>query len=107
MQRLGRIPLMMRAAATVLSVVLLAGCAVHTRTAPEPGSDDTVGADGSNVWYVPGRALVCAGAGLLSVVTLTVTFGQEYETASEIMHGGCSGPWFSSPQEIRDAGVAR
>jgi len=94
---------MMRILSVVLMVVLVTGCAVHSRTAPQVEADDTRGADAANVWYVPGRALVCAGAGLLAGVTLTVTFGQEYETASEIMHGGCSGPWFSSPQDIRNA----
>ena len=94
---------MMRSLSAVLMVLLLAGCAMHTRTQPQPEADDRIGADVANVWYVPGRAMVCAGAALLSVVTMTMTFGQEYETASEIMHGGCSGPWLASPQEIRDA----
>jgi hypothetical protein len=24
---------------------------------------------------------------------MTITFGNAYESASELMHGGCSGPW--------------
>jgi hypothetical protein len=94
---------MRRTLSVVLMAVLVAGCAAHLKTDPRPTTDDGIGASGADVWYVPGRALVCAGAAALSVVTMTVTFGQEYETASEIMHGGCSGPWLVRPQEIRDA----
>jgi hypothetical protein len=94
---------MMRILSVVLIGVLAAGCAAHVATKPQPAVDDAVGASMADVWYVPGRALACVGAAALSVVTMTVTFGQEYETASEIMHGGCSGPWLVRPQEIRDA----
>jgi hypothetical protein len=93
----------MRPLSVLLVMVFLAGCAAHVATKPQPELDDGVGASVADVWYVPGRALVCVGAAALSVVTMTVTFGQEYETASEIMHGGCSGPWLVRPQEIRDA----
>jgi hypothetical protein len=94
---------MVRTLSVVLIMILVAGCAAHVVTRPQPETDDRVGASAADVWYVPGRALVCVGAAALSVVTMTVTFGQEYETASEIMHGGCSGPWLVRPQEIRDA----
>jgi len=94
---------MMRTLSVVLVMILVTGCAAHVATQPQPGLDDGIGASAADVWYVPGRALACAGAAALSVVTMTVTFGQEYETASEIMHGGCSGPWLVRPQEIRDA----
>ena len=94
---------MMRSLSAVLMVVLLTGCAMHTRTQPQAEGDDRTGADVANVWHVPGRALTCAGAAALSIITMTLTFGNEYETASEIMHGGCSGPWLVRAQEIRDA----
>ena len=94
---------MKRILSVVLVSVLVAGCAVHTASDRQPGPDDESGTVAADVWYVPGKALVCGGAALLSFVTLGMTFGLEYEAASEIMHGGCSGPWFASPQEVRDA----
>jgi len=94
---------MIRALSLVLVVVLAAGCAAHVSSRPEAGSDDQVGADAVNIWYVPGRALGCAASAIMSFITLTVTFGQEYETVSEIMHGGCSGPWSVPAQEVRNA----
>lgn len=98
---------MVRLLSAALIVVLAAGCAVHTRSDPQPRplSDDRSGAVLADIWHVPGRAMACAGAAALSIVTMTVTFGYEYETASQIMHGGCSGPWLASPREIRDAGA--
>jgi hypothetical protein len=87
--------------------VLLTGCAAHKLSDPQPRAlaDDRSGAVLADIWHVPGRAMACAGAAALSVVTMTVTFGYEYETASQLMHGGCSGPWLASPREIRDAGA--
>jgi hypothetical protein len=98
---------MIRMLSVVLIAVLLTGCAAHVRSDPQPRplADDRSGAVLADIWHVPGRAATCAGAAVLSIVTMTVTFGYEYETASQIMHGGCGGPWLASPQAIRDAGV--
>ncbi len=95
---------MKRPLATLLIVLCLAGCAVHTSSVPGPAAEDRLGAGVADAWYVPGKALACGGAALLSAVTMTVTFGLEYETASQIMHGGCSGPWLASPQVVRNGG---
>jgi hypothetical protein len=95
---------MARLMSAVLAIVMLSGCAAHVATQPQPLADDRLGAGVADAWYVPGKALACGGAALLSAVTMTVTFGLEYETASQIMHGGCSGPWVASPQVVRDGG---
>jgi hypothetical protein len=95
---------MKRTSTALLLALLLTGCAVHTTARPQPEADDDTGATVASVWTVPGRALVCGGAAVLSAVTMTVTFGLEYETASQIMHGGCSGPWVASPQIVRAGG---
>ena len=93
---------MVRLLSMVLLTVLLTGCAAHVASQPQPLEDDYRGTTVANFWYVPGKAIVCGGAAVLSAVTMTATFGLEYETASQIMHGGCSGPWFASPQRVRD-----
>jgi len=57
----------------------------------------------ANVWYTPGRALLCAGTAIIAGTVMTVTVGQSYESASELMHGGCSGPWIVRPADVRQA----
>jgi hypothetical protein len=91
----------------MLLTALVAGCATHRPPMTADGralsADDEAGSVVTNFWYVPGRALVCGGAGILSGVVLTMTLGQSYEDASQIMHGGCSGPWIVRASDIRQA----
>ena len=96
---------------SVVSLVLLgavlAGCAAHRPPAVAdgrvPGSDDEAGSVAANIVYVPGRGLVCGGSGLLAGVAMLITLGQAYDAASELLHGGCSGPWLLGPSDIRQA----
>jgi hypothetical protein len=91
----------------VLIATLVSGCAIHASPvrddARTPGPDDQVGADAANLWYVPGRAFLCGVGATISALVMTVTFGQGYDSASEIMHGGCSGPWVLHSSDIRQA----
>jgi hypothetical protein len=91
----------------MLLTALVAGCATHrppvAADGRAPAADDEAGSVVTNFWYVPGRALVCGGAGIVSGVVLTMTLGQSYEDASQIMHGGCSGPWIVRASDIRQA----
>jgi hypothetical protein len=45
------------------------------------------------VFYVPGKALTCAGSAVLWVVTLGVSFGTLYEDATQVVASGCGGKW--------------
>ena len=89
----------------LLIAVLATGCAARFEPRPEPnvygeGAGSRAGAVAANIWYVPGRALTCGGAAILAGVVLTVTFGYSYESASELMHGGCSGPWVLHADDV-------
>jgi hypothetical protein len=92
-----------RLASIVLTATLLAGCATHYQADRQPGRDDRVGAVAVNIWHVPGRALICGASALLAGAALTLTLGQVYEDASQIMHGGCAGPWTVEAEGIREA----
>lgn len=96
-----------RVISLVLLAVLVAGCATHTAPAPVdgrvPDADDETGSIAANLWYVPGRALVCGLGAISAGVVMTLTMGQSYEDASQIMHGGCSGPWIVRASDIRGA----
>jgi hypothetical protein len=89
----------------LLTVALLAGCATHHMAQPAPGADDRTGATAVNVWYVPGRALVCGATAVLAGTILTLTLGQDYEGPARLMHGGCAGPWTVGAQDVRNAVV--
>jgi hypothetical protein len=91
----------------VLVAVLIAGCATHRAPAAAdgrvPGADDEAGSVAANILYVPGRGLLCGASGLMAGVVMLVTLGQSYDSASELLHGGCSGPWLVGPSDIRQA----
>ena len=91
----------------VLVAALIAGCAAHTPPAPvngrAPAADDEAGSIAANLLYAPGRGLLCGGSALMAGLVMVVTMGQSYDTASELMHGGCSGPWIVRPSDIRQA----
>jgi hypothetical protein len=98
-----------RVVSLVLVVLAFAGCANHMRPAvatapaPAPEADDAAGAIAADLWYVPGRALVCGGSAVIAGVVMTLTLGQSYDSASQVMHGGCSGPWVVRPRDVRQA----
>ena len=96
-----------RVAAVALTAIFVTGCATHQPRpdvpGPPPAADDRVGSVVANLWYTPGRALLCGGAAIAAGVVMTVTLGQSYDTASELMHGGCSGPWILRAKDIRRA----
>ena len=93
--------------ALVLIAGLVAGCAAHRPPAPPDGgagaADDAVGAVMADIWYVPGRALLCGSSAVIAGLIMTLTLGQSYDSASELMHGGCSGPWTVRSADIRQA----
>ena len=87
----------------VLAATLLGGCAMHYAPDRRPAADDRRGAAIANVWYVPGRALVCGTSALLAAGAMTLTLGHVHEGASQVMHGGCAGPWSVHAEEVREA----
>ena len=102
----------MRGTQAVVSLMfvttIIGGCATHGAVAPPtngrvPNTDDQIGSIAANVWYVPGRALLCGFGAVSAGVILTLTLGQSYEEASKLMHGGCSGPWTVDASDIRQA----
>ena len=93
----------MKLSGLTLILIVMIGCATHKIAERTPGADDRAGAVVANIWHVPGRALVCASSALLAGAALTITLGQASESASELMHGGCAGPWTVTAQDIRDA----
>jgi len=65
-----------------------------------PGTGEEVAAALSNVFYVPGKAIVCASSGVLWIATMALTFGALYNEAANIVKGGCGGKWIVVGEDI-------
>ncbi|HKZ06726.1 MAG TPA: hypothetical protein VJU81_14760 [Methylomirabilota bacterium] len=88
----------------LLSLALLAG--VLTRpvagqpAVQQPSADADVAAGFGNVFYVPGKALTCAGSAVLWIAIMGITLGALYEDATHIAAGGCGGKWMLHGRDV-------
>ena len=67
----------------------------------EPGTAEKVTAGFSDVLYIPGKAIVCAGSGFLWLTFMVVTFGHSYDAAANFIKGGCGGKWLITGEDIK------
>jgi len=74
-----------------------------TRSKESPGAGATAAAVASDVFYVPGKAIVCGVSGVLWVATMALTFGALYQEAADFVKGGCGGQWVLTGEDIKPA----
>jgi len=86
-------------------VPLLIGMAAPWSWAdPEPaGPGANAAAAVSDVFYVPGKAIVCGVSGVLWVGTMALTFGFLYQEATDFVKGGCGGKWVLTGEDFKSA----
>ncbi len=93
-----------RFVATLLVVVSIGASTLEARAA-DPSSDDEAGSTAaavvSDLFYVPGKAVVCGVSGVLWVATMALTFGALYQEAADFVRGGCGGKWVLTGQDIK------
>jgi hypothetical protein len=92
-----------RSIATALILILVvtgAKVALAEDTSPTSTSRDTAAA-ASNVFYVPGKAIVCGLSGLGWVIAMTLTFGFLYQESADFVRGGCGGQWVLTGEDIK------
>ena len=65
-----------------------------------PATGKEVAAGFSNVFYIPGKALVCTSSGVVWIVTMAVTLGSFYNEAANFVKGGCGGKWIVTGEDI-------
>jgi hypothetical protein len=65
-----------------------------------PCFQSTAAAVVSDLFYVPGKAVVCGVSGVLWVATMALTFGTLYQEAADFVKGGC-GVWVLTGQDIK------
>ena len=69
--------------------------------AAAPRGDEGVIAGLSNVFYVPGKVVLCAGSGALWITVMAITLGFWYKDAAPILRGGCGGKWVATEEDVR------
>ena len=89
-----------------LLALLLIGMGAPTGWADERSKEPpSVGANAaaavSDVFYVPGKAIVCGVSGVLYIATMAVTFGTLYQEATDFVKGGCGGKWVLTGEDIK------
>jgi hypothetical protein len=71
--------------------------------AAAPQGDEGAVAGLSNVFYVPGKVIVCAGSGALWITVMAITLGFWYKEAAPILRGGCGGRWVVTGEDVHDS----
>jgi hypothetical protein len=61
---------------------------------------DRVGAGFLNVFYVPGKAIVCGLGTVASVGVMLLTLGSAYRAAIDTYREGCGGDWVLTPEHV-------
>ncbi len=88
------------------TAILVGGPLAPVAMADEPANpsskrDYGVEADLINVFYAPGKAIVCGATGILGTLELALTFGAAYEDAARLIKGGCGGRWTVGSEDLR------
>jgi len=90
----------------MLLVLLLTGLGTSTGWADEkatepPGAGANAAAAVGDIFYVPGKAIVCGVSGALYIATMALTFGALYQEATDFVKGGCGGKWVLTGEDIK------
>jgi hypothetical protein len=90
-----------------LLALLLVGMGAPTGWADERSTEPSAGANAAaavgDVFYVPGKAIVCGVSGVLYIATMALTFGALYQEATDFVKGGCGGKWVLTGEDIKPA----
>jgi hypothetical protein len=93
--------------ATLLALLLIgmgvpAGWADEKSKEP-PSAGANAAAAVADVFYVPGKTVVCGVSGALYIATMALTFGALYQEATDFVKGGCGGKWVLTGADIKPA----
>src|SRR6476660_7251266 len=67
-----------------------------------PGAGATAAAAVSDVFYVPGKAIVCGVSGVLWVGAMALTLGTLYQESNDFVKGACGGKWILTGEDIKE-----
>jgi len=66
-----------------------------------PSAAAQTGAALIDVFYVPGKAILCTTSVVFDTVILALTFGSAYRAAAAIANEGCGGKWYITGADLR------
>lgn len=88
-----------------LLALLLVALGAPTVRADEASKEPSAGANAAaaiaDVFYVPGKVIVCGMSGALYIATMAITFGALYQEATDFVKGGCGGKWVLTGEDIK------
>ncbi|HEY7250631.1 MAG TPA: hypothetical protein VIG37_09040 [Methylomirabilota bacterium] len=93
-------------AAALILVLVITGTTVVSAadTSPTTSSEGaTAAAVVGDIFYVPGKAIVCGLSGLGYVIAMTLTFGALYQESTDFVKRGCGGQWVLTGEDIKPA----
>ncbi len=94
---------MKRCIAALLVSLITATTAPTSWADPEPVSPgQNAAAAVSDVFYVPGKAIVCGVSGALWIGAMAITFGTLYQESTDFVKGACGGKWVLTGKDIKD-----
>ena len=85
-------------AAVLILVLAVTGANV---AAAEDSAGATAAAVVGDIFYVPGKAIVCGLSGLGYVIAMALTFGALYQESTDFVKGGCGGQWVLTGEDIK------
>lgn len=93
-------------AAALILLLVVTGASVGSAedtpsTTGTAGAGATAAAVASDVFYVPGKAIVCGLSGVAWVAAMALTFGALYQESADFVKGGCGGQWVLTGEDIK------
>lgn len=72
----------------------------QANTSPEPSTGAEVAAGFANIFYPPGKLILCTvGVGVGLAITL-VTFGTKADEGARFVKGSCGGKWYMTAEQM-------
>lgn len=73
------------------------------QASPEPSAGAEVAAGFANIFYPPGKLILCTvGVGVGLAITL-VTFGTKADEGARFVKGSCGGKWYMTAEQMERA----
>jgi len=92
-----------RCIATLLISLIIAATASTSWADPEPArAGANAAAAVSDVFYVPGKAIVCGVSGVLWIGAMALTLGTLYQESNDFVKGACGGKWVLTGEDMKE-----
>ena len=87
----------------LLNIIAPAAWAQTPAPVAEPSGGQKTAAGFANVAYVPAKVVFCVGSSIAYAWTLFLSGGTAYNTATDVVRGGCGGQWVLRGEDMHFA----